>query len=94
MQPQPQTDTEVDRLLALRHPTRPARKLPLPLRKLVPDPTKTAEQLLRFEHADIAAMTLSARRAEAFRLKVAIAQCEPDEVCDWAVERVAKLEAT
>jgi hypothetical protein len=84
---------EVLALLALRHPTRPSQRLPLPLRKLLPDPMRCFEDLQRFSHADLAAMTPAMRRAEAFRWKVAIAQVEPDEVPLYVLERVARLEA-
>ena len=84
---------EVLALLALRHPTRPSQRLPLPLRKLLPDPMRCFEDLQRLIHADVAGMTPAMRRAESFRWKVAIAQVEPDEVPLYVLERIKRLEA-
>lgn len=84
---------EVLALLALRHPTRPSQKLPLPLRKQLPDPTRCFEDWQRFTHADLADMTPAMRRAESFRWKVAIAQVDLEEVPDYVLERLRRLEA-
>jgi len=80
-------------LLTLKHPTRPAQELPLPLRKLLPDPIHGYDDHQRFVHADIEGMTAAARRAESFRLKVAVAQVESDQVPDYIIERIARLDA-
>jgi hypothetical protein len=87
-----QSNTELEQLLSLRHPTRPGRsKVPLPLRKLLPDPDH--EDGWRMFIHDVAQLTPAQRRARAWRLRIAIALCEPDDVCDWALQHLAALEA-
>jgi hypothetical protein len=82
----------VDALLSLRHPTRPgSRKVPLPLRKLLPDPAHE-EGWLMLTH-QVGHLTPSQLRARAWRLRVAIALCDPDDVPRWAVEHLGRLEA-
>jgi len=68
-------------------------RVPLPIRKLLPDPLRTIEDWDRFTHADLATMPLPERAAEAFRLRVAIASVEPERVPLWAVDRLAQLDA-
>jgi len=91
--PQSNHTPELDQLLDLRDPLRPTRKLPLELRRLVPNPLSSFEDFERFMFTDLGAMTPAARRAEAFRCRVAIAQVEPDVVPPWVLSRVAALEA-
>lgn len=82
---------EVLALLALRHPTRPSRRLPMRLCRLLPDPLQRHEDLRRFRHEDVASMSPAARGAESFRLKVAIAMVEPETVPTWFLERLGRL---
>ena len=82
----------VSQLLTLKHPARPGSgKVPLPLRKFLPDPLyETGWAMLTH---DVSAFTPTQRQARAFRLRVAIAQCEPDDVPDWAIAHLVVLEA-
>jgi len=84
---------ELYELHSLRHPTHPTRKLPLPLRKLLPDPLRSLEDLQRFTHGDIAEMTTAARHAEAFRWRVVVSQIDAEVVPAYVLERIARLEA-
>jgi hypothetical protein len=68
-------------------------KVPLPLRRLLPDPLRSLEQWQRFVHHDIDELSPAARNAEAFRLRVAIAQADEAFVPQWPLERVSRLEA-
>jgi len=79
-------------ILALKHPLRPGRgKVPLPLRKLLPDPLH--EDGWRMLTHDLSELTQAERRARAFRLRVAIALSPADEVPRWAVVHLAALES-
>jgi hypothetical protein len=90
--PQPNSTPELEQLLSLRHPTRPGRgKLPLPLRKLLPDPDHEGGWAMLVH--DVTHLTPAQRRARAWRLRIAIALCEPDDICDWALLHLAVLEA-
>jgi hypothetical protein len=94
-QPQRESNSAaVDALLSLQHPTRPTRQLPLQLRRLLPDPTARLEDWQRFTHEDLVAMTSAQRRSENFRIRVALALCPhpEDDVPDWVLERLARLE--
>jgi hypothetical protein len=83
---------EIELLLALRHPTRPGRgKFPLPLRKLLPDP-EHEEGFAMLTH-NVAELSPAQRRARAWRLRVAIALCDPEDVPRWAVDHLHHLEA-
>ena len=86
---------EVAHTLAALLTLRPAfgRRAPLPLRKLLPEPLRSLEEWERFVHADIAGMQPAIRSAEAFRLRIAIAQTDEECVPLWPLERVARLEA-
>jgi hypothetical protein len=90
-QPQQQSSA-IALILATHHPLRPGRgKVPLPLRKLLPDP-EHEDGWAMLTH-DVSQLSPAQRRARAWRLRVAIAMCEPDDVCDWALEHIAVLEA-
>jgi hypothetical protein len=84
----------VDGLLSL-CPPRPARKVPRLLRRLLPNPLRSIEEWVRFTHADLVQMAPAARRAEAFRIRVAVSLVEhsEDDVPDWLLDRIARLEA-
>lgn len=82
----------VDALLSLQHPTCPrSRKVPMPLRNLLPDPAHE-EGWLMLTH-QVGHLTRAHLRARAWRLRVAIALCDPDDVPRWAVEHLGRLEA-
>lgn len=84
---------DVAQLLTLRAP-RASHKVPRLLRRLLPDPFSSLEGWERFTHEDLVVMTPAQRRAEAFRLRVAVSLCESEEdVPDWVLQRVARLEA-
>jgi hypothetical protein len=77
--------------LELQHPRRPGmRKVPWPVRRLLPDPIR---DWARMVHADIAEMTQDEMRRELFRLRVGLAQVDRlDAVCTWVFERLSRLE--
>jgi hypothetical protein len=80
-------------LLSVKHPTRPSHKLPLPIRRLLPDPESSLDGWQRLTCEDIPAMTAAERAAESFRWKVALAQVEADQVPGYVLKRLALLEA-
>jgi len=84
---------EVELMLTLKHPTQPGRKLPLPIRRLLPDPFRSVEDWQRLACEDIASMSPAERAADAFRWKVAIAQIEPDQVPAYVLKRLTLLES-
>lgn len=83
----------VELLLSLKHPTRPSHKLPLPIRRLLPDPERSLDDWRRLTCEDIEAMSPAERAAESFRWKVALAQVEADQVPGYVLRRLALLEA-
>ena len=86
-------DAAIRAVLGIKHPIRPAvGKVPLPLRKLLPDPR--FEEGWRMLMHDISDLTPAERAARAWRLRVGIALCpDPDDVPRWAIEHLAALEA-
>ncbi len=95
--PQPQLESnsaDVNALLCLAHPTRPAQELPLQLRQLLPDPLRCFEGLQRFTHEDLRAMTPAQKAWEAQRIRTAAALVEDlDCVPTWLLERLGRLAA-
>jgi hypothetical protein len=88
-----QSKTEgVEALLSLRPAMRPMQSLPLRLRRALPRPLRSLEDFERFEHSDLAYMDRGARRAESFRLRVLLAQIDPEQVPQWVLERLSRLE--
>jgi hypothetical protein len=82
----------IELILSLRHPRCPAtRKVPWPVRRLLPDPLRHWERLT---HADIANLSRDDRRREAFRFRVALAQVDSlDDVCSWVFDRLRHLDS-
>jgi hypothetical protein len=60
--------------------------------RLLPDPVRRHEDLARFRHEDVATMSAAARTAESFRLRVALALADSDEVPTWILQRLERLE--
>ena len=89
----PKQFSALDQLLSIRHPMRPGRgKVPLPLRKLLPDPEH--EDGWRMLVHDVNHLSVAQRRARAWRLRAAIALCDDaNDVPDWAIAHLAALEA-
>lgn len=85
---------EVDALQTLR-PPRSTRPVPRVLRRLLPDPLRSSSDWERFTHEDLARLSPALRRAEAFRIRVALSLCPrpDDDVPDWILNRLARLEA-
>ncbi len=83
----------VELLLSPKHPTRPSRKLPLPIRRLLPDPERSLADWQRLTCEDLEAMSPAERAADLFRWKVAIAQVDADQVPGYVLKRLALLEA-
>ncbi len=94
-QPQPESNSaDVNALLCLAHPTRPAQALPMGLRALLPDPLASLEAFERFCHSDLGAMTPAQKAWEAQRIRTAAAlvddlNCMPA----WLLARLEKLAA-
>jgi hypothetical protein len=85
---------EVDALLSLQHPTQPTKRLPLPLRRLLPDPLRCFEDLQRFTHVDLVAMTRAQRDWEALRIRTAAALVDDSNcVPTWLLGRLERLAA-
>jgi hypothetical protein len=83
----------VDLMLSLRPARDPSRKLPLPLRRLMPEPMKSLDDWRRLTCEDIADMSKAERSAESFRWKVAVAMVEPDDVPPYVPARIEALDA-
>jgi hypothetical protein len=94
-QPQPESNSgEVDALLELCDPSRPTRRLPLELRRLLPDPLKSDEDFERFAHADLAGKTAAQRAFEALQIRTAAALIpDADRVPTWLLTRLERLAA-
>ena len=80
-------------IVSAKHPVRPGcGTVPLPLRKLLPDPLHECGWAM-LTH-DLSGLTRPERSARAWRLRVAIALCpDPADVPVWAVDHLAALEA-
>ncbi len=86
--------TELAALLTLRRPDQPSARVPLPIRKLLPRPLDSDAEWRRFVFEDVAAMSPTQREREAFRLKIAAAQVDAEQLPVWITTRIARLEVS
>ncbi|MFI5399213.1 MAG: hypothetical protein ACHQ9S_27095 [Candidatus Binatia bacterium] len=76
--------------LTLADPVRPAHRLPMLMRRALPDPL-TEAGWARLHHADLAVLTPAQKLAERARLLLAVGSCDR-EPPTWLIDRLRRLE--
>ncbi len=67
-------------------------KTPWRLRRLLPDPCRSLEQLERYQHGDIAQLTREQRGRERLRIAMALAEVDDESrMPTWLHARIARL---
>jgi hypothetical protein len=77
--------------LALADPVHPSNRLPMLMRRVLPDPL-TENGWARLHHADLAEMTTAQKLAERARLLLAVGSCDR-EPPTWLIDRLQRLGA-
>jgi len=80
----------IDAYMALASPQMPSQRLPRRVRRLIPDP-QTESGFLRFTHADVHALSRGQRNAEAFAIRMALAEHLDREPPSWLLRRLERL---
>jgi hypothetical protein len=86
--------SELLELMSLRDPLCPTKPLPRLLRRVIPDPLASYEDLRRFRHEDVPSMTRAQRDWESWRLRTSCALVEDiARVPHWVFTRLEVLAA-
>lgn len=82
----------IEGALTLRDPTRPSRKLPRLVERLMPDPLRSLEDWQRYAGSDLVDASPASRAWEAARLRTAAALVDdPGRIPSWLLRRLEAL---